>query len=64
MSIKTKNSLAAAATVLAVLGLLAAVQLSSAPSGTAGSSVRMSDDGRMREGHGHSLADGRLVEYQ
>jgi hypothetical protein len=64
MSIKARNRLAAAATVLAVLGLLAAMQYSPAPSITMKAYGRMADDGRIQNRTQHGPADSRLVEYQ
>ncbi len=64
MSIKTKNRLAAAATLLAVLGLLAAMQFSAVPSTTLKVGAGMPEDVRLQSHHQRSPADSRLIEYQ
>lgn len=64
MSIKAKEYLAAAATALAVIGLLAAMQFSAAPAYIKKDSGIMTDEGRHTKHSIIMIDDCRLVEYQ
>lgn len=64
MSIKAENQLAAAATVLAVLGMLAAIQFSAAPPVSMKQRGTNADVGWYQTRPWHNPADSRLIEYQ
>lgn len=64
MSIKAKNRLAAAAAVLAVLGMLAVIQFSATPSYIKRGNGVLADEGGRTKHARIMIDDNRLVEYQ